>query len=180
MGIRTMDTRTYKERLAGLKAFCFDVDGVFTDGRNLMFPGMDPVRTLHSRDAYAIQHAMKEGLRIIIITGGRSDGMKESFGRMRITEYFDHQFDKVKRLEQLISETGLDPATTAYMGDDIPDIRIMQRVGFPCCPADAAPEIKAISAYVSHKNGGEGCVRDLLEQVMKVQGKWLTEAAHTW
>ena len=75
---------------------------------------------------------------------------------------------------------GLDPATTAYMGDDIPDMRVMQRVGFPCCPADAAPEIKAISAYVSHRNGGDGCVRDLLEQAMKVQGRWLTEAAHSW
>lgn len=171
---------TYKEQLAGLKTFCFDVDGVFTDGRNLLIPGIDPVRTLHSRDAYAVQHAIKEGLRIIIITGGRSAGLTEAFGRMGVVDYFDHQKDKVKRLEQLIRETGLVPATTAYMGDDIPDIRVMERVGFPCCPADAAPEIKAISSYVSHANGGHGCVRDLLEQVMKVQGKWLTEAAHTW
>ena len=175
-----MDTRTYKERLAGLKTFCFDVDGVFTDGRNLLIPGIDPVRTLHSRDAYAVQHAIKEGMRIIVITGGHSDGLTEAFARMGVVEYFDHQTDKVKRLEHLIEATGLDPATTAYMGDDIPDIRVMQRVGFPCCPADAAPEIKAISTYVSHANGGHGCVRDLLEQAMKVQGKWLTEAAHTW
>lgn len=175
-----MDTRTYKERLAELKTFCFDVDGVFTDGRNLMFPGLDPVRTLHSRDAYAVQHAIKEGLRIIIITGGRSAGMQESFARMGVNEYHDHQFNKVESLDRLIAETGLDPATTAYMGDDIPDHRVMQRVAFPCCPADAAPEIKAISLFVSQANGGAGCVRDLLEQAMKVQGKWMTEAAHTW
>lgn len=179
MGIRTMDTRTYKERLAQLKTFCFDVDGVFTDGRNLLLPGIDPVRTFHTRDAYAVQHAVKEGLRIIVISGGHSDGVRESLGRMGIQEINLGTVNKLHLFDRLVAE-GLDPATTAYMGDDIPDLRVMQRVGFPCCPADAAPEIKEISAYVSHRNGGEGCVRDLLEQVMKLQGRWLTEAAHTW
>lgn len=179
MGIRTMGTRTYKERLAGLKTFCFDVDGVFTDNRNLLMPGIEPVRTFHTRDAYAVQHAVKEGLRIVIISGGKSDGVRESFGRMGVKEVNLGTVDKVALFERLVSE-GLDPATTAYMGDDIPDMRVMQRVEFPSCPFDAAPEIKALSAFVSPAKGGEGCVRDLLEQVMKVQGKWLTEAAHTW
>lgn len=174
-----METRTYKERLADLKTFCFDVDGVFTDNRNLLFPGIDPVRTFHTRDAYAVQHAVKEGLRIIIISGGKSEGVRESLKRMGVTEIHLGTVNKLELFDRLVAE-GLDPATTCYMGDDIPDQRVMQRVAFPCCPADAAPEIKAISAFTSHAKGGEGCVRDLLEQVMKVQGKWMTEAAHTW
>jgi 3-deoxy-D-manno-octulosonate 8-phosphate phosphatase (KDO 8-P phosphatase) len=174
-----MDTRTYKERLAGLSTFCFDVDGVFTDNRNLLFPGIDPVRTFHTRDAYAVQHAVKEGLRIIIISGGHSEGVRESLKRMGVQEINLGTVNKAELFERLVSE-GLDPATTAYMGDDIPDLRVMQQVAFPCCPVDAAEEVKAISAFISRWNGGTGCVRDLLEQAMKVQGKWLTEAAHTW
>ncbi|MCC7501848.1 MAG: 3-deoxy-D-manno-octulosonate 8-phosphate phosphatase [Flavobacteriales bacterium] len=174
-----MASPTYKELLGGINAFLFDVDGVFTDNRVLLMPGIDPVRTFHSRDSYAVQHAIKEGLRIVIITGGRSDGMRESFARSGVKEYYDHVYNKNAKLDELIAG-GLDPATTAYMGDDIPDLRVMQRVALPCCPSDAAQEIKAISAFVSRYNGGAGCVRDLLEQAMKVQGKWLTDGAYTW
>lgn len=174
-----MSNSTYKERLAGLTTFCFDVDGVFTDGRNLLIPGMDPVRTFHTRDVYAMQHALKEGLRIIIISGGHSEGVRESLARQGIADIHLGTVNKPALFDQLISE-GLDPAHTAYMGDDIPDLRVMQRVAFPCCPADAVPEIKAISTFISVAKGGEGCVRDLLEQAMKVQGKWLTENAHQW
>ncbi|MBK6831619.1 MAG: 3-deoxy-D-manno-octulosonate 8-phosphate phosphatase [Flavobacteriales bacterium] len=170
---------TYKELLADIDTFVFDVDGVFTDNRVQLYPGLDPVRTFHSRDAFAVQHAVKEGLRIIITTGGRSDGVRESFGRMRVSDYFDNVHDKSAKLDELIA-AGLDPKRTAYMGDDLPDLRVMQRVALPCCPADAAPEIKAISRLISARPGGHGCVRDLLEQAMKVQGKWLTEGAHTW
>ncbi len=170
---------TYKELLAGIDTFLFDVDGVFTDNRVLLMPGLDPVRTFHSRDAYAVQHAIKEGFRIIIITGGKSDGVRESFSRMRATAFHDSVSDKSAKFDELIAG-GLDPARTAYMGDDLPDLRVMQRVALPCCPFDAAEEIKAISRFVSAKNGGHGCVRDLLEQAMKVQGKWLTDGAHHW
>lgn len=170
---------TYKELLANIDTFLFDVDGVFTDNRVQLYPGLDPVRTFHSRDAYAVQHAVKEGLRIVITTGGRSDGVRESFGRLRVAEYFDHVYDKSAKLDELIA-AGLDPERTAYMGDDLPDLRVMKRVALPCCPADAAEEIKAISRFISAKPGGYGCVRDLLEQAMKMQGKWLTEGAHTW
>ena len=170
---------TYKELLANIDTFVFDVDGVFTDNRVQLYPGLDPVRTFHSRDAFAVQHAVKEGLRIIITTGGRSDGVRESFGRMRVADYFDNVHDKSAKLDELIA-SGLDPKRTAYMGDDLPDLRVMQRVALACCPADAAEEIKAISRFISARPGGHGCVRDLLEQAMRVQGKWLTEGAHTW
>ncbi|MBL8001181.1 MAG: 3-deoxy-D-manno-octulosonate 8-phosphate phosphatase [Flavobacteriales bacterium] len=174
-----MASPTYKELLSGINAFLFDVDGVFTDNRVLLMPGLDPVRSFNSRDSYAVQHAVKEGFRIVIITGGRSDGMRESFARSRVTEFHDHVYDKSARLDELVAG-GLDLSRTAYMGDDIPDLRVMQRVALPCCPADAAEEIKAVSRYVSRYPGGGGCVRDLIEQTMKVQGRWLTDGAYTW
>jgi len=96
-----------------------------------------------------------------------------------VKEVYTSTADKLERFERLV-EDGLSPATTAYMGDDIPDLKVMQRVAFPCCPADAAEEVKAISAFVSRKAGGWGCVRDLLEQTLKVKGLWLTDGAHTW
>jgi 3-deoxy-D-manno-octulosonate 8-phosphate phosphatase (KDO 8-P phosphatase) len=174
-----MSAPTYKEKLAGLNTFLFDVDGVFTDNRVLLMPGLDPVRTFHSRDAFAVQHAIKEGYRIVIISGGRSQGVADSLARLGVQEVYLSTHNKMERFEALVRE-GLDPATTAYMGDDLPDLRVMQRVAFPCCPNDAAEEIKAISAYISGKPGGWGCVRDVLEQTMKVQGRWMTEGAHHW
>ncbi len=174
-----MTHKTYKELLADIHTFVFDVDGVFTDGRVLLQPGLDPVRSFHTRDAYAVQHALKEGLHIIVVSGGMSPGVAESFARLGITEFHPGVADKNAKLEELMAN-GLDPEGTAYVGDDIPDLRAMQRVGLPCCPADAAAEVKAISRYVSRFPGGGGCVRDVLEQAMKVQDKWLTEQAHHW
>jgi 3-deoxy-D-manno-octulosonate 8-phosphate phosphatase (KDO 8-P phosphatase) len=174
-----MTLKNYKELLADIDTFLFDVDGVFTDNRVMLHPGLDPVRTFHSRDAYAVQHALKEGLRIVIITGGKSAGVEESFGRLGVKEFHYHVRDKSAKLDELIAG-GLDVQRTAYMGDDIPDLRTMERVALPCCPSDAAEEIKAVSRYVSNKPGGMGCVRDILEQAMKVQNKWMTTNAHTW
>jgi 3-deoxy-D-manno-octulosonate 8-phosphate phosphatase (KDO 8-P phosphatase) len=175
-----VEPKTYKELLIGIDAFLFDVDGVFTDGKVLLLPGLDPVRSFFTRDAYAVQHALKEGLRIIICTGGISAGVEESMRRLGVREYHHSVQDKAAKLQELIRDRGLDPARTAYMGDDIPDLRVMKQVALPCCPADAAAEVKAASRYVSRFAGGQGCVRDILEQAMKVQGKWLTEKAHQW
>jgi 3-deoxy-D-manno-octulosonate 8-phosphate phosphatase (KDO 8-P phosphatase) len=174
-----MGSPTYKELLAGINAFLFDVDGVFTDNRTLLFPGIDPVRTFHTRDAFAVQHAIKEGLRIIIISGGRSQGVADSFARLGVAEVHLGTAHKLALFDRLVDE-GLDPARTAYMGDDLPDLQVMQRVALPCCPSDAAEEIKAISRFVSAKAGGWGCVRDLLEQALKARGRWLTDGAYTW
>jgi len=173
-------SKTYKELLGGINAFLFDVDGVFTDNRTLLIPDMDPVRTFYTRDAFAVQHAVKEGYRIVIITGGRSKGVADSFARLGVTEFHNSIRNKEELFDRLVAETGLDPQCTAYMGDDLPDLRVMQRVALPSCPSDAAEEVKAISTYVSRYRGGDGCVRDLLEQAMKVQGKWLTDGAYTW
>jgi len=175
-----MPNTTYKEKFANLNAFMFDVDGVFSTGQVILLSDADPVRTFHSRDTYALQHALKEGMRIIIITGGQSEGVTEYFKRFAVTEFYDRVANKLDKLEELIATTGLDPARCAYMGDDIPDLRVLQRVAFACCPSDAAEEVKAICNYVSKSKGGHGCVRDVLEQTMKIQGKWMTEGAHTW
>ncbi|HNK83686.1 MAG TPA: 3-deoxy-D-manno-octulosonate 8-phosphate phosphatase [Flavobacteriales bacterium] len=174
-----MASRTYKEILANIDHFLIDADGVLTDNRVLLFPGIDPVRSFHSRDSYALQHAVKEGLRVAIVSGGRSQGMDECLARLGVKDRFFNVADKSAKLDELIA-SGLDPSRTAYMGDDIPDLRAMTRVALPCCPADAAEEVKAISRYISPKPGGMGCVRDLLEQALKARGRWLTENAHTW
>jgi 3-deoxy-D-manno-octulosonate 8-phosphate phosphatase (KDO 8-P phosphatase) len=170
---------TYKALLPGIRNFLFDVDGVFTDNRTLLYPGLDPVRTFYTRDAFAVQHAIKEGYRVIIISGGRSHGVADSLARLGVTEVHLGTRDKLALLEQKLNE-GLDLSASAYMGDDLPDTRVMQRVALPCCPADAVPEIKAISRFISGRNGGDGCVRDLIEQTMKAQGTWLTDGAYTW
>ena len=175
-----METKTYKELLVGIDTFIFDVDGVFTDGTVQLTPGIDPVRTFYTRDAYAVQHALKEGLRIIVCTGGISEGVEQSLALSGVKEFHHSVRNKNTLLDELVAEQGVDPARCAYMGDDIPDLRTMQRTALPCCPSDAAAEVKAISRYVSRFPGGRGCVRDILEQAMKVQGKWLTEQAHQW
>src|SRR6185436_14537283 len=120
-----MALTSYKQLLSGIDNFLFDVDGVFTNNQVLLYPGLDPVRTFHSRDAYAVQHAIKEGLRIVIVTGGKSDGVEQSFARLGVKEFHYHVFNKSAKLDELIAG-GLDPQRTAYMGDDIPDLRVMQ------------------------------------------------------
>ena len=174
-----MSDLNFKQRLASLRTFVFDVDGVFTDNRIILLPGTDPVRTFHTRDAYAVQLAVKEGLRIVTISGGRSQGVADSLARMGVQEVTLGVAAKLTLFAGLVRQ-GRDPATTAYMGDDIPDLRVMHRVGFPACPADAVPEVMAAAAFVSKRPGGQGCVRDLLEQAMKAQGLWMKDSAHHW
>ncbi len=175
-----MSEKTYKEKLAELSTFIFDVDGVFTDNSVLLRAGEEPARTFHVRDAYAVQHAIKEGLRLIVISGGHSQAVAESFKRSGVTEIHLGTSNKLDLFKRLCAEQGVDPKRTAYMGDDIPDLQVMEQVAFPCGPADAAEEVKAICAFVSRYPGGRGCVRDLLEQTLKVQGRWLTYGAYTW
>ena len=131
---------------------------------------------MNTKDGLALKHAAAQGYNIYIISGGKSLGVfyrLESLGVKRENIFFDCH-DKLAALKQLVEEWELDLSKTAYMGDDIPDYHVMQRVGLPTCPQDASPEIKAISHYISHKNGGKGAVREVIEQVMKVQGKWHT------
>lgn len=172
--------KNYKELLNHITTFVFDVDGVLTDGGVLMIPGHQPIRRFSSKDGYALQLAIKKGYRIVIITGGKSTAVKERLEQLGVTEIYLGASDKKVILKAYLEKHNLKAEEVLYMGDDLPDYEAMQMVSVACAPADAAPEIKAISNYVSVKNGGAGCVRDIMEQTMKVQHNWFKEGDGIW
>jgi 3-deoxy-D-manno-octulosonate 8-phosphate phosphatase (KDO 8-P phosphatase) len=162
----------FKERLKGIKAFVFDVDGVISQLMYIDTNG-DLTRTINTKDGFAIWYALNEhSFYIAIITGGNSESVKTRFNAMGISDVYLKSTDKTDDFEDFIYKYGIKPEEVLYMGDDIPDYDVMKRVGLPVCPADAAEEIKSISAYISDKKGGDGCVRDVIEQVLRAQGKW--------
>lgn len=165
-------TTNYKEILGRIKAFVFDVDGVMTDGGVTIFPSGEFVRKMNVKDGYAMQLAMRRGYRIIIITGGRDESILTRFNRLGINDIVLNATAKLEKLLEYCDGYGIDPAEMLYMGDDVPDIAPMKAVGLPCCPADACTDVLAVSKYVSPLAGGNGCVRDVIEQVMKAQGTW--------
>lgn len=167
--------------MMNVEAFVFDVDGVFTEGGIVPLPDDDFLRTYYARDGYAVTYAVSEGYRIYIITGGRGNLLRNRFEKLKVTGFFANVGDKPAVLREIAEKDGLDLARTVYMGDDIPDLDAMRMAGVPVCPADAAHEIVGISAYVSQYPGGKGCVRDIIEQVLRAQGKWLrhTIGMHT-
>ncbi len=170
----------YKALLTGVNTFMFDYDGVMTDGRVILQHDDPPLRTANVRDGYVLQLAVKMGYNVVVISGGFSRSMDNRFDTLNIKDAFTGVKNKVEVFEKYIKEKNIDPKNVVYMGDDIPDIPVMKRVGVPVSPADAAEEVKEVSIYISDKKGGEGCVRDIIEQVMKVQGKWMTPEAFTW
>ena len=172
--------RNYKEKLNHVTTFIFDVDGVLADSRVYVIPGMQPVRRFSSKDGFVLQLAVKKGYRVAIITGGKSEGVKERLGFLGIKDVFLGASNKKDVLEDYMILHQLKQEEILYMGDDIPDYEVMQMVGVACCPADAAPEVKAISDYVSLKNGGNGCVRDIVEQTLKVQHNWMHDGDGYW
>lgn len=170
----------YKTLLNHVTTFIFDVDGVLTNGTVIMLPGQEPIRTFDSKDAFAIQHAIKKGYRIAIITGGRSQTVKERMMFLGVQDVYLGASNKIEKLEELVMMYGLQRKEMLYMGDDLPDYEAMAACGVATTPNDGAPEIKAIADYVSPKAGGKGCVRDVIEQTLKVQGKWGEPGSHVW
>ncbi len=170
----------YKALLKEVTTFMFDYDGVMTDGRVILQHDDPPLRTANVRDGYVLQLAVKLGYNVVVISGGFSRSMENRFDTLNIKDAFTGVKNKVEVFEKYVRDRNIDPQQVIYMGDDIPDIPVMKKVGIPVCPADAAEEVKAVSIYISDKKGGEGCVRDIIEQVMKVQGKWMTPEAFTW
>ena len=167
--------------LSLIKACCFDVDGVLSRTTVPTGPDGMPCRTANIKDGYAIQLAEKVGLRIAIISGARIPSIRARYITLGVTDIFLGAAVKVDTLEEFCSRHSLEPSSLLYMGDDIPDYEVMRRCGLPCCPSDAAPEIKAISTYISPYKGGEGCVRDVLEQVLRAKGLWMNgPAALAW
>lgn len=161
--------------LTRIKALIFDVDGVLSDSNVLLFGGQ-PVRTANTKDGYALQHAAKTSLRLAIITGGRNETIRERYMGLGISDIFMGVSVKIDVYNEYLLANALSPEEVLYMGDDIPDFEVMKNCGCPCCPSDAAPEIKAISCYISHRKGGEGCVRDVVEQVLRAQRLWMHNA----
>ena len=162
----------YLKQLEQIEHFVFDVDGVFTDGTLLVTESGEQLRSMNIRDGYAVKKAVQSGLHIVIITGGRSEGVRKRFEGLEVKDIFLGVQDKVSVLQDLAKKGQIDLQTTAYMGDDMPDLDVIQKAAFKACPADAIPEIQQVSDYVSPINGGEGCVRDLLEKALKLRGLW--------
>jgi 3-deoxy-D-manno-octulosonate 8-phosphate phosphatase (KDO 8-P phosphatase) len=170
---------SYKERLNHITTLMFDVDGVLTNGDVILFQN-EIVRTLNSRDAYAIQYAVKMGFKIIIVTGGNSQDVKDRLIGLGVHEVHLSSVNKLQVYNSIKEAHNLKDEEILYMGDDIPDYEVMQQVGAACCPQDAAVEIKAISHYQSPFNGGRHCVRDVIEQTLRVQNKWFQAEAFEW
>jgi 3-deoxy-D-manno-octulosonate 8-phosphate phosphatase (KDO 8-P phosphatase) len=167
-----MQQKNYKELLNGVKALVFDVDGVLTDGTLILMPDGELVRTMNIKDGIIMKLAAKSGFRMCIITGGSSMAVKQRLNRLGISDVYLKTEDKFEALKEFVAMYDIKLEEVLYMGDDLIDYEVMSKVGVPVCPKDAVPEIKEICLYVSDKEGGKGCVRDIIEQVMKVQGKW--------
>lgn len=170
----------FKEKLNNIKAFAFDVDGVFTDGQVYLLPGSEFVRAMNIKDGYAVQHCIKMGYYVAVISGGSSEEVRKRFENLGVTDIYLRSSDKGDNYEDFRMKYGLEHSEILYMGDDVPDLQIMTRVGLPTCPSDAAIEVKEVSEYISDKPGGKGCVRDVIEQVMRLQDKWINEQAFIW
>ena len=169
-----------KEQLKYFNTFIFDVDGVLTSGSVLVTEEGDMLRSVNIKDGYALQHAVKQGLNIAIISGGNSKGMFHRFNGLGINEIYLGQKNKVEAFRKVLDVFGVAPEKVAYVGDDMPDYPVLKLAGLPCCPADAAEDIKAICRYVSPVSGGMGVARELLEKALKAQGKWWNGDTHTW
>jgi 3-deoxy-D-manno-octulosonate 8-phosphate phosphatase (KDO 8-P phosphatase) len=170
---------SYKERLSQITTFIFDVDGVLTNG-DVILINDDVIRILNSRDSYAIQYAVKKGYNVFIITGGNSKDVRDRLLGLGIQEVHSGSSNKLEVYNQLKIKHGLTDEEVLYMGDDIPDYPVMKQVGVATCPQDAAVEIKHIAHYQSPFNGGRHCVRDVIEQTLRVQDHWFKEDAFEW
>lgn len=167
--------------LTRIRAIIFDVDGVLSAETITLSAEGEPLRTVNIKDGYAIQLAQKLGLRIVILTGGKTEAVRLRYARLGVEDIFMGCAVKVKAYDEFLERYGLKDEEVMYMGDDIPDLEIMSRVGCPVCPKDACPEVLETSIYVSHLRGGYGCGRDVIEQTLRAQGKWvMNEKAFGW
>ncbi len=170
----------YKEKLLKVNTFIFDYDGVMTDGTVFLTNDGDALRTANVKDGYALQLAIKKNYRIAIISGAYSESVRRRFESLNIKDVFLGVEKKIDVYLQYLETNKLESENVLFMGDDIPDYEIMLIAGVPTCPSDAAEEIKRTATYISHQGGGHGCVRDIIEQVLKVQGKWMNDDAYHW
>ncbi|MAZ55991.1 MAG: 3-deoxy-D-manno-octulosonate 8-phosphate phosphatase [Flavobacteriales bacterium] len=162
----------YKNKLIKIKAIVLDVDGVLTNGGLIIYPDGKFLRQMNAKDGYAIKNALNKGYIIAVITGGREQNVKDRLTHLGVNEVFLNAHNKLPILKDFIKKYTLQKEEVLYMGDDIPDLEILKYVGVSCCPRDAVQEVKDVCNYISNKKGGEGCVRDVIEQTLKVTDKW--------
>ncbi len=170
----------FKEKLRQVKALIFDVDGVLSTDTSILNEKGDPVRTANVKDGYAIRNALNMGYRIGIITGGTVENVRLRYEKLGVSLIYMGVNNKVTALHDFIEKADVKAEDILYMGDDLVDYQVMSVVGVPVCPSDAVHEIKEISLYISDKKGGKGCVRDIIEQVMRVQDTWINEKTYYW
>lgn len=166
--------------LSTIKALVFDVDGVLSSTVIPLHPSGEPMRTVNTKDGYAMQLAVKKGLIVGIITGGRTEAIRIRFESLGVTDIYMGASRKTEAYADFLKKHGLTNEEVLYMGDDIPDIEVMRLCGLPCCPTDAVPEVKAVARYISHLPGGMGCGRDVIEQVLKAKHLWMSQDAFGW
>jgi 3-deoxy-D-manno-octulosonate 8-phosphate phosphatase (KDO 8-P phosphatase) len=166
--------------LSLIRGIVFDVDGVLSPDTIPLHPSSEPMRVINTKDGYAMQLAAKQGFQLAIITGGNTEAVRQRFQSLGFQHIYLQARNKIHEFNDFLSKTGLKLEEVCYVGDDLPDYEIMQIVGLPACPADAVPEIKAIAKYISHKCGGYGVGRDIIEQVLKAQDKWMKDDAFGW
>ncbi|GAA3612538.1 HAD-IIIA family hydrolase [Flavivirga amylovorans] len=167
-----MEEKSYKEYLEHITTFIFDVDGVLTDGTVTVTSSGDMLRKMNIKDGYALKTAVDMGYNVCIISGGSNEGVRIRLQGLGISNIYLGAHNKIEQLNTYLKDNHIKSENVLYMGDDIPDFPVMKLIGLPCCPQDAVPEIKNISKYISHKKGGKGAARDVIEQVLKVQEKW--------
>ena len=170
----------FKTKLTNIKAFIFDVDGVLTDGSVTLMPDGFSAKAMNIKDGYALQLAVKKGYKVAIISGGRSEIIRERMKWLGITDIFLGSHTKIDSYNEFVATYNISPDEILYMGDDMPDYEVMKRIGVPTCPNDSAQEIKDISIYISQRKGGNGAVRDVIEQVMRVHGNWFDKEGFVW
>jgi 3-deoxy-D-manno-octulosonate 8-phosphate phosphatase (KDO 8-P phosphatase) len=170
----------FKEDLANVKAFIFDIDGVLSLQTITLNSFGVPNRTVNLRDGYALQLAVKKGYRVAVISGSSCKEYSRRLKLLGITDIYLNSRTKLEHFKTFLKKHGISPSEVLYMGDDIPDFEVMKLAGIPVCPSDADSEIKQISVYISDKMGGEGCVRDVIEQVLRLNNKWMDSDAFSW
>ena len=166
--------------LTKIKSFVFDVDGVLSPSTITLHPSGEPMRMVNIKDGYVMQLAVKLGYKIAIITGGRTQAVYERYKGLGVESIYMGISRKLPTYIEFRDKFNLKDEEIMYMGDDIPDYEIMKVVGLPCAPGDAVPEIKECATYITSCNGGNGCAREVIEEVLKAQGKWMNDEAFGW
>lgn len=166
--------------LTKIKTFVFDIDGVLSSQTITLSNEGEPLRSANIHDGYAINLAIRSGYGVAIITGGNSDAVKVRYEALGVKHIYMKSSLKMRDFKHLLANTDYKPEEMVYVGDDIPDYEVMQKVALPVAPADAAVEIKDIAKYISPKKGGQGVARDIIEQVLRVQGNWMHAEAFGW